>query len=437
MGHVGKKRNSTRKQRGKRPIKHTWRVIHISGAPFERGYQHGRLLRAELRRIFDTLPFLVEKFFNMTIDKYYTICRTQISPTVKNEFPEFYEEIRGICHGAKNQGLSLTVDQLLAWNAVHSMREYLKLTKKNKIQHCSAFIATGDATTDGQMVMAHNTHCDFVSGSFFNIIMYVTPSTGLPFVMQTCAGFLCSASDFFVTAAGIIGSETTISMAKYLPEFQHKYPFFCRIRQAMQYGRTLDEYAALMVTKNAGDYPCSWLFGDTRTGEIMLCEIGLKLHNIQRTKNGIFYGMNSAMDRRLRTQETLDKSHNDITTSSGARNKRLHHLLHKKYYGKLNCQVAKRILGDHYDEMLHKVHPSNRTVCNHSYEGVSQRPHGAQDGKVVDTDMAQKMEFWGIFGSSCGKAFSKKQYINEQPMNREWEPHLVDYPKGVWEIIRK
>ena len=87
--------------------------------------------------------------------------------------------------------------------------------------------------------------------------------------------------------------------------------------------------------------------------------------------------------------------------------------------------------------MLHKVHPSNRTVCNHSYEGVSQRPHGAQDGKVVDTDMAQKMEFWGIFGSSCGKAFSKKQYINEQPMNRDWEPHLVDYPKGVWEIIRK
>ena len=427
-------RHQSKKHR--HPLTIEWRQLTVRGGPSERGMQHGEQLSTELRRVFYVLPFLVAKMFNIQIEEYYKICKREVSDTVKNHFPEFYEELRGICHGAASKGVHFTIDQLVAWNAFHSMFEYLN-PRKHVNQRCSAFIATGDATAHGNIVMAHNTHCDMVSGSLCNIVMYVIPDKGFPFLMQTCPGFICSASDFFISSTGIVGCETTICMANYFPHFRGNYPFFCRIRNAMQYGNSLDEYAHIMITKNAGDYPCSWLFGDTRTNEIMRCELGLKITSVKRTKNGIFHGMNSAMDPQLRTLETNDRFHNNILHSQGARHKRLKQLLYKTYFGKITVAIAKRVLRDHYDMSTKTNHPSNLTVCNHSYESEPyNRPHGAQDGKVVDTNLARQMSFWGIFGSSCGKAFSVKDYVQHHPVNQEWEPYLANYPKGAWQLIK-
>jgi hypothetical protein len=432
--------SSHRKTKKQSPSNPTigWRVVRIYGDPYDRGYQHGELLYKELKRVFFVLPFLIEKTFNITIDKYYDVCKDKISMTVQKHFPEIYQEIRGICDGAAKKGVKFSINQLIAWNSYSSMYEYLLPVKSNHyIQRCSAFIATGTATENGDIVMAHNSHCDFIHGSMFHVVMYVFPSQGFPFVMQTCPGYVCSDSDFFITSSGIVGCETTISKAKYIPEFKGNYPYFCRIRECMQYGSSLDDYARIMTTKNAGDYPCSWLFGNIHTNEIMLCELGLKITNIKRTKNGIFYGMNSAIDRTLRLKETDDKDHYNLNSSVGARNKRFRNLLYKTYYGKLNCQIAKRVLADHYDEHSKKVNPSNRSLCNHHYESeIANRPHAAQDGKVVDSVLARKMQFWGIFGSSCGKAFSVKNYIDKNPMNREWKPYLANYAKGKWVLIQ-
>lgn len=135
--------------------------------------------------------------------------------------------------------------------------------------------------------MAHNTHTNFADGQLHNIIMNVIPSSGHPFVMQTSAGYIASGTDWFICSTGMIGCETTIGDINYTPRFG--VPYFCRIRQAMQYGKTLDDYEQIMDKKNAGDYACSWLFGDINTNEIMLYEIGLKEKNVQRTKNGVFW----------------------------------------------------------------------------------------------------------------------------------------------------
>ena len=52
-------------------------------------------------------------------------------------------------------------------------------------KRCGAFIAVGDATDDGKIVMAHNTHSDFGTGQLLNISMKVTPNKGHEFTMQT------------------------------------------------------------------------------------------------------------------------------------------------------------------------------------------------------------------------------------------------------------
>ena len=48
----------------------------------------------------------------------------------------------------------------------------------------------GDATEDGKIVMAHDTHSDFGAGQLLNVSMKVTPNKGHEFTMQTSPGFM-------------------------------------------------------------------------------------------------------------------------------------------------------------------------------------------------------------------------------------------------------
>jgi hypothetical protein len=406
-----------------------WIHITISGEPFERGFQHGHLLANQFKHIHQVLSFIVKQSFNVSLSEYTQTCAKLIRPNIEKYYPEFLEEIRGIAKGAK-----VSVDFLVAWNSLLSMYSYYDTLDKDEGQRCSAFIACGNATKDGKIVMAHNTHSDYATGPLANIVMHIVPTKGHSFVMQTYAGYIASGTDWFLCDSGIIGCETTISDTKYEPKFGT--PYFCRIREAMQYGETLEEYAEIMLKNNAGDYACSWLFGDTHRNQIMLCEIGLTKSNIQTTTDGIFYGMNSAMDFALRMLETSDQTFNDLGYSSGARNERLNALLNDKYYGKIDDDAAKHIISDHYDSNLNKTIPSSLTVCKHTDldPGYSRPfyPWGCVDGKVTTSSMAQNLEFIGRQGAACGKSFVAKKYLKEHPEYAYWKPVLRDMPTYKW-----
>ena len=415
-----------------------WKTVTIYGEPYERGYAHGYLLKNDLKRMMTTLAFLVKDELDISLSKYLRVCKDVITPVVKRDFPEFYTELVGIRDGANKRGLKISIDILIGWNSYLSMYSYFI---EGSIIKCSAFIATGNATEKGDIVMAHNTHTNFADGQLHNIILNIVPSTGHPFVMQTSAGYIASGTDWFICSTGIIGCETTIGDINYKPKFG--VPYFCRIRQAMQYGTSLDEYEHIMDKKNAGDYACSWLFGDINTNEIMLYEIGLNEQNVKRTKNGVFYGMNSAMDKQLRERETTDEDHDNISTSSGGRKVRLHQLLNKIYKGKINISNSKQIMADHYDTYLRRDEMNGRVICNHSEKDLMNCGYspfdlfGCTDGKVVNTEMAKQMTFWGRFGSSCGRTFSIKDHVRDHPEMNKWKPHVKDVLKYDWIKINK
>jgi hypothetical protein len=252
-------------------------------------------------------------------------------------------------------------------------------------------------------------------------------------------GWIWSGTDFFVTSQGIIGTETTIG--GFLP-YENKSPISCRIRQAMQYGNSLDDYVNILLKNNSGDYANSWLFGDIHTNEILRLELGLKYHLVERTKNGYFIGFNATYDPRIRNLECVDSGFDDIRRHQGSRRVRLTNLMEENK-GKLDVSLAKKIIADHYDVYLNKVNKCSRTVCSHyeldkrEYMSDPSRPkpyepRGAVDGNICNSDMAKNMSFLVRWGSSCGTPFYKDKFCNK---NKQWkylEPYLEDRPSQPW-----
>ena len=324
------------------------------------------------------------------------------------------------------------------YSHIYDEKAFINNPKSRLVERCSAFIAVGDHTSDGKIVCAHNSFSNFIDTQYSNVIMYVYPDKGNAFVMQTSPGYIWSGTDFYISSNGFICTETTIGGFN---NFKLRDPIFCRIRKAVQYAKTLDDYSKILIERNGGDYANAWLIGDINNNTIMRIELGYKFVNIEKKTNGYFIGYNTAEDPRIRNMETDDMDIYNIKTSSGARRVRLTHLM-EKYKGKIDVKIGQKVLADHYDVYLKKINPSNRTCCSH-YDLDETRfidyipfyPGGALDGIVTDTTMARDMMLSGRWGNSCGIPFKASEFIEKHPQWIHMKPYLDDRPSQPWAVF--
>lgn len=427
--------------------KNGWKYVQVKGNAKERGYAYGYLCANEFKEIQKMLAFNMYESYGKSWEYFIEEVNKDFKSMTKKDFPEFYQEMEGISNGCSDAGTETNIDEILAWNFYLSIPYWYSTRSDSRggkegggaKDRCSAFMAVGDYTQDGKIVCAHNSFCDFIDGQFSNVVLDLNPEKGHRIIMQTSPCWIWSGTDFFVTGKGIIGTETTIG--GFFP-YERKIPIGYRIREAMQYGNTLDDYVNILLKGNSGDYANSWLFGDTNTNEILRIELGLKFHNVERTKNGVFIGFNATYDPRIRNIECVGQGFYDIRRHQGARLVRLGELI-DKYKGKLNIEVAKKIISDHYDVYLHKENPCSRTVCSHydldPRQFMSQvnrpkpfAPHGAVDGCVVDSKMAKNMSFLGRFGNSCGIPFKKDDFCNKNRQYDVYRHYLHDRLSQPW-----
>src|SRR5262249_35807605 len=157
------------------------RVLHLKGTPYAMGYQHGALLRDEIR---EQVRFLFEvKAKEATfalggitlLDPKRAI--TGIAATQKKFVPErFQEELRGVADGA---GLSLA--DVTAANYIP------------ELFHCSGFALSGSATRDGTLYHGRvlDYGCDWRLQDHA-VLTVAEPRNRIPFVNVTYAGFVGS-----------------------------------------------------------------------------------------------------------------------------------------------------------------------------------------------------------------------------------------------------
>ena len=432
-----------------------WIYLHIEGEAYERGVQHGYLVASELEEILRSLKYLTYWDTGMEWEYFVQNAEKQWADKIGLEF---LDEIKGIADGAKLAGVDISWQEVLTWNGYEELTDYWwpnqkegkyeegKFADSGKVdnEHCSAFIATGAATVDGRVVMAHNSWNNFEVGQFANLVLDIKPASGYRIFMQSVPGYIDSFADFFVTDAGLMGTETTIGgFELYDPD---KAPEFYRVRAAMQYADSLDRFVDIMWYENNGGYANSWLVADRNTGEIMRCELGLHFINVEKTKDGYFVGFNAPLDPRIRNLECSNTGYADIRRHQGARQVRLTQLV-EEYYGKIDVAVGQRILADHYDVYLKKDNPCSRTVDGHyeldAREYMSQpgrplpyQPQGAVDGKVMDSIMAEDLMFWARWGNSSGMPFDADDFLNEHIQWSHLDGYLKDRPSQPWTLFR-
>jgi len=457
-----------------------WVYIHIEGEPYERGYQYGYLAADEIiDMIYRWSNFahgidFMKKFerknqpdnYYKLSEEWWNICRTKSMKSYFKLTPnEYIQEIKGITEGIKEKngkifGREINFEDIFAAQYVqecmlsiknlkyrfHPFRGILSASKlKNLISllknslvkkeiskdidhlgHCSAFIATGDATKDGGIVIGHSTYFNNYIAQRCNIILDVKPSKGYRFVMTSPPGSLWSQEDFYINEKGIVLTETEYAVKG---PWKIGVPKGVRSRKAIQMSDSIDDVIKILQEGNDGLIPNEWLIGDIKTGEIASLEQLLFNTPVKRAFNGFYssyviphdpkvqrelYGIVSFMPRLLNLLQNI---------YAGGRDTKFEEL-EKQYYGRIDAEIAKKIL---------EIEPISK---------------GMTDGKITTSKLMENMGILLIMGNPNGIIYkpsdeNKKKYhgITDLPVSGWVEVYpaisnnklhkIVDYDNSI------
>ena len=436
-----------------------WIFLHIEGDPRERGYQHGYLLAPEIDDFITTLKVYLKKVTGKEWDWYRNAALTVLADKVEDEYRR---EMIGIAEGVRDRGVYYDALDILAQNAFAELADYyLPSIEGEPIGlgwigglspplKCSAFIATGDWTKDGNIVMGHNSWNDYIIGQRFNLILDIDPSNGNRLIMQSAPGYIHSGTDFYVNSAGIVITETTI--ANFHGYDPNGIPECVRIRKAAQYSNNMLDVVRTMYNGNNGGYANTWLIGNANTGMIGRLELGLKNVSFAVSATGYFDGENYIDNSKMIREECsptlwftstswpfLLANANCVT----ARRMRWDALM-AEHKGEIDAGLAMQFEADQYEQALGKVNPGGYVLMARMEatdipevpgETIAPRPFGANEAKVVTADLARDMSFLARMGHPDGSSYEWGPFLEEHPEFSWQAPYLRDLESHEWQLF--
>jgi outer membrane protein assembly factor BamB len=432
--------SSERCEKGYRYNTHGWIYLHIEGEPYERGYQHGYLLA-------DEIIDMINRWINIFPQKWsWRIQKRDAMRLFWNKYPkEYKQEIQGIADGVAARGGKIG-DSAIDYKDILTLNEmYESLTRFRRLSvypfrlrdswwvdqiskfiksigpaseelhtgKCSAFLATGDSTTDGGIVAAQSTfggkYKEYWWHNYiaerWNVLLDIQPTKGHRMLMTTSPGLIWSDEDFYQNDAGLILMETTLHPG---PWTRLGDPVVVRARKAIQYSDNIDEMVSYFLKKNNGLMANDWLMGDTKTREIASLELALRHHGLTRTKNGFIWSCNNPKNDKVRW-ELYSFSRFGLLGrilkrkfEPNGRDIKFEEILNW-YHGKINVDVAKEIM-------------STFPICL-----------AATDCKITSSQLIDNFGLWVFMGKPDGTDFIADDY----PF-KESKPSYTDLPACGW-----
>ena len=417
-----------------------WTVLHIEGTPYDRGYQHGRLMAEE---IVDYARTLAAKRSKDAPDDAWRETRTLTNALFLRRYdPEFIEEMKGIADGAAAAGATLhgrpldlldiaTVNSDIelefldaALDATPTGLEGRKFrepadlgTTPTPPEHCSAFAATGAATADGKIVFGHITMFSLTFVRHFNVWLDIKPAQGHRVVMQSYPGGIQSGMDYYMNDAGLLVAETTVKQTKFDVNGQ---ALASRIRKVLQYADSIDKAVSILKEGNNGLYTNEWLLADTKTDEIAMFELRTYKSKLWRSGNdewfggtpGFYWGCNNAKDLDVRLEtipSVVDRPANVVWHPSDRDRAWLH--LYDAHKGKIGEPFG--------------------------FEAFTTPPlvgFPSLDAKFTTSALAKDLKSWALFGPPLGKTWEpseaeRRKYGGVRPLvSNDWTVLSVEPP---------
>jgi hypothetical protein len=425
--------------------KNGWIFIHLEGKPSTIGFQHGYLLKEEIEDSKRAIELSTTHGVQHSWNELRSVAQKLFVPKLTDEYRE---ELQGIVDGLKAHGSKVDLLDLVAMNAYMEFSYYYdaarRLEAKGVVtshapEHCSAFVATGSYTKDGRIVIGHNNWTDYLTGTRWNMIFDIAPAKGHRFIMDGMPGLIHSGDDFGINDSGMVITETTI--ANFFGFDQNGIPEFVRARKAMQYSKSIDDFARIMKDGNNGGYANTWLVADRKTNEIGRLELGLKYVTLDRTKDGYFVGSNFPINPKLTAEETEFPA-NDPNTPNQVRHRRWDQLMAENK-GNIDVEIGKKFETDHYDVLTKEIDPNERTICGHidkSSRGLKgwqdpYGPAGVAEAKVTDSAMAERLSFAAGMGHPCGVEFYTAEFFKKHKEFLWQKSLLQDVKAHPWTVV--
>jgi hypothetical protein len=414
-----------------------WIYVHLQGDPYQIGFQNGYLTWDNLNESWNAWLYIDYNngpqygyTINYTLwDEVEAVCWKYIWPLT----PSFLQqEMEGIAAGAEARGLKWTVKDVLAFNSWADLDPYywngtIDCALHNVKKGCSAFIATGSYTTDGKIVIGHETWSSYADNGEYNVLYDIKPTRGYEMIYQSTGGMVWSGEDWIYNSAGLMVVETTLPMlTEYNP---NGLPVFARERLAMEFGKSINDFIRIMTTDNSGAYSNEWLIGDAKTGEICSLQLGTYNWDIERTFNGFIGSCNCPKGLNISIEEGLT-----AVPPPSPRLVRWNQLI--EYYTAnphlIDCSVGMEMLADHYDTVHHEYIPDDNTLDGRwetDVFGQTPYPGGSYDGKVTCSNLVLgNMGMWARWGHPSGDPFNATDFVAANPSYAWQLPYLHNIP---------
>jgi hypothetical protein len=413
-----------------------WHVLHIEGAPYERGFQHGKLLAAE---IVDYIESLASIQSPKSPHEAWRDKRMLANALFLRRYDsEYLEEMKGIADGAASAGAEyagrrLDLIDIVTINSdieVEFLAGGLEASatgldrrkfdqpqysqpKANLQEHCSGFVATGPATADGRIVVGHITMSSVGYVRHYNVWLDVRPDQGRRVVMQTFPGGIFSGLDYHINDGGLIISETTIRQTKFNPAGKS---LASRTRRAAQYADSIDRAVEILGDSSNGLYTNQWLLADLKTNEIAMFELGTDQTRLWRSSRnewfggtaGFYWGCNNSRDPDVLKETVPDLAGKpaNLVSFPKSRDKAWLTLFHK-HAGRIGEPFA--------------------------FEAYGSAPLAAFsscDAKFTTAKMAERLETWALFGPPLGSTW------DPTPHDRKKYPDVKPLVSNDWTVLR-
>lgn len=342
-------------------------ILHLSGTPYEMGYQHGKLLKDEI--LSGVYPIFSDpishnsdfydkpKWMKKLMLKFLEI---KVYKKIERNTPrEYLEELKGIADGAGLDYRSVFIANFLSDLTMAMVPSVInkKALDMGISAACSSFAASGPATADGKLIFGRNT--DYSGQGRWGpnqVIFFYEPKDGYRYVKVSTAGLIkCNSA---MNEMGIVIGGHFMGFDGSAPD---GVSFTIFENEIMRKAQNIDNVLNMLKENRRGG-SFGFLIADGKTKEAVVVESNPDLLGVREMGKNMIALTNFATTPEMEPFDLMTKYDIAMRNLFG-RYRRLIDLIEDNY-GKITPALAAEFMSDHWDVILDMERGTGISVCS-------------------------------------------------------------------------